>query len=130
MLYSIFLLDLQNAQNRVNVLRKTPQRVEEIFIGFIRLLPSHFAQHHDIPFYADRLHISPVYLSRIVRLVSGRTVVDHINQMLLTEATFLLQTTQLSIAPNSRHLNFANTPSFSKFFSCLKGMSPKDYRKR
>ena len=39
MLYSIFLLGLQNAQNRVNVLRKTPQRVEEIFIGFIRCYP-------------------------------------------------------------------------------------------
>ena len=116
MLYSIFLLGLQNAQNRVNVLRKTPQRVEEIFIGFIRLLPRHFAQHHDTPFYADRLHISPAYLSRIVRLISGRTVVDHINQMLLTEATFLLQTTQLSIAQIA-DTSISPTPRPSASFS-------------
>ena len=64
MLYSIFLLDLQNAQQRAIVHRQTPQRVEEIFIGFIRLLPRHFA----------------------------------------------------------------DTPSFSKFFSRLSGMSPKEYR--
>ena len=31
--------DLQNAQQRAIVYRQTPQRVEEIFIGFIRLLP-------------------------------------------------------------------------------------------
>ena len=128
MLYSIFLLDLQNAQQRAIVHRQTPQRVEEIFIGFIRLLPDHFAKHHDIPFYADQLHISPVYLSRVVRQVTGRTVVDYINQMLLREASFLLRTSQLSITQIADRLHFADTPSFSKFFSRLKGLSPKAYR--
>ena len=93
------------------------------------VLPQHFAQHHDIPFYADQLHISPVYLSRVVRQVTGRTVVDYINQMLLMEASFLLQTSGLSITQIADHLHFADTPSFSKFFSRLSGMSPKEYRK-
>lgn len=128
MLYSIFLLDLQNAQQSAIILRQMPQRVEEIFIDFIRLLPRHFAQHHDIPFYADQLHISTVYLSRVVRQVSGRTVVDYINQMLLMEASFLLQTSQLSITQIADRLHFADTPSFSKFFSRMKGMSPREYR--
>jgi AraC-like DNA-binding protein len=128
MLYSIFLLDLQNAQQRAIVLRQTPQRVEEIFIGFLRLLPQYFAEHHDIPFYADQLHISTVYLSRVVRQVSGRTVVDYINQMLLMEASFLLRISKLSIAQISDRLHFADTPSFSKFFSRMKGMSPRAYR--
>ena len=129
MLYSIFLLDLQNAQQRSIMHRQTPQRVEEIFIEFVRLLPRHFVEHHDIPFYADRLHISTVYLSRVVRQITGRTVVDYINHMLLIEASFLLKTTQLSIAQIADYLHFADTPSFSKFFSRMKGMSPKDYRK-
>jgi len=130
MLYSIFLLDLQNAQNRAIVHRETSSRIEEIFIGFIRLLSRHFADHHDIAFYAGRLHITPAYLSRVVRQVTGRTVIDYINQMLLMEATFLLKTTQQSITQIADHLHFADTPSFSKFFSRLKGMSPKEYRKR
>ena len=130
MLYSIFLLDLHNAQQRAIIHRQTPKRVEEIFIGFIRLLPHYFVAHHDIPFYADKLHISTVYLSRVVRQVAGRTVVDYINQMLLMEASFLLQTSQLSITQIADHLHFADTPSFSKFFSRLSGMSPKKYRKR
>ena len=128
MLYSIFLLDLQNAQQRAIVHRPTPQRVEEIFIGFTRLLPRHFAEHHDIPFYADQLHISPVYLSRVVRQVTGRTVVDFINQMLLMEASFLLQTSPMSIAQIADHLHFADAPSFSKFFLRMKGINPKRFR--
>jgi AraC-like DNA-binding protein len=129
MLYSIFLLDLQNAQQRAIVHRQIPQRVEEIFIGFIRLLPRYFAEHHDIAFYASKLHISTVYLSRVVRQVTGRTVVDYINQMLLMEASFLLKSSNLSITQIADKLHFADTPSFSKFFSRLNGISPKEYRK-
>ena len=129
MLYSIFLLDLQNAQSLAIVHRQTSQHLEEIFIGFIRLLPLHFIEHHDIPFYASQLHITPVYLSRVVRQVTGRTVVDYVNQMLLMEATFLLQNSKLSITQIADRLHFADTPSFSKFFSRLSGMSPTEYRK-
>lgn len=128
LLYAVFLLDLQNVQDRTIVQRQLSQRAEDIFIGFIRLLPDHFIEHHDIPFYASRLCISPVYLSRVVRQVSGRTVIDHINHMLLMEASFLLRTSELSIAQISDRLHFSDAPSFSKFFSRMKGLSPRAYR--
>ena len=128
MLYAVFLLDLQDVQDNALPLRQVPLRVEELFIGFIRLLPLHFARHHDIAFYADALHISPVYLSRIVRQVTGRTVVDYINQMLVTEASFLLATTPLTVGQVADRLHFADTPSFSKFFHRLKGTTPRAYR--
>ena len=130
LLYAVFLLDLQNAQDRAIVHHQIPQRIKEIFIGFIRLLPDHFAEHHDIPFYASALHISPVYLSRVVRQVTGRTVIDYINQMLLMEASFLLRTSELSITQIADRLHFADAPSFSKFFSRLKGQSPRAFREQ
>ncbi len=129
MLYAVFLLDVQNAQANVICQRKVSQRVEEIFFNFIRLLPQHFAEHHDIAFYASALNISSVYLSRVVRQVTGRTVIDYINQHLLMEASYLLRTTSLSITEIADRLHFADTPSFSKFFSRKKGVTPKDYRK-
>lgn len=128
MLYAVFLLDVQNAQDKAIAQRQVSQRVEEIFLGFVRLLPQHFAEHHDITFYSSELNISPVYLSRVVRQVSGRTVVDYINQHLLMEASYLLRTTSLSITQIADQLHFADTPSFSKFFSRKKGVTPKDYR--
>ncbi len=67
LLYAVFLLDVQNAQQRAIKRKQTSQRVEEIFIGFIRLLPQHFVEHRDIGFYASALNISSVYLSRVVR---------------------------------------------------------------
>ena len=128
MLYATFLLDMQNAQQHSITQGQIPPRIEEIFIGFIRLLPHHFAEHHDIAFYASALSITPVYLSRVVRQVTGRTVIDYINQMLVMEASFLLRTSPLSITQIAEHLHFADTPSFSKFFLRMKGMNPRRYR--
>lgn len=130
MLYAVFLLDLQNAQDNAMPQRNVPHRVEEIFIGFQRLLPLHFAEHHDIGFYASQLNISPVYLSRVVRQVTGRTVVDYVNQFLVMEASFLLRTTTLSITQIADRLHFADAASFSKFFLRNNGVRPKDYRKQ
>jgi len=128
MLYGIFLLDLQNAQDEIIVNRKVSLRVEEIFIAFMRLLPRHFVEHHDIDFYASQLNISKVYLSRAIRQASGGTVSDYINKALLIRASFLLQTSSLSISQIADELHFADASSFSKFFSRMKGCSPREYR--
>ena len=130
MLYAVFLLDFHNIKEKVDAHGHIPHRMEEIFIGFSRLLPQQFVEHHDIGFYANELNITPDYLSRIVKRVSGRTVVDYVNQMLVMEAAFLLRTSQLSISQIADRLRFADLPSFSKFFSRLKGISPKEYRER
>ena len=80
-------------------------------------------------FYASQLCITPRYLSQIVRDVSGRTVVDYINQMLLTEASYMLLQTSLPIAQIADRLHFSETASFTRFFTRMKGMNPRVYRK-
>ena len=76
------------------------------------------------------LSSSSDYLSRVVRQVSGgRTVVDYINQMLLMEATFLLRQTSLSITQISDRLHFAEVTTFARFFTRMKGMTPREFRK-
>ncbi len=128
-LFSVFILDMQNAMEIATNHEQPPQRMEEIFISFLRMLPKFFVDHHDIAFYAERMHISSTYLSRITKKLSGRTVVDYINQLLAMEAAFLLTTTSLTISQIADRLHFADTASFSKFFLRVKGMSPREYRK-
>ena len=130
MLYNLFLTDLSSVQQHSIREHRFPKRVEEIFFGFLGLLPQHFAEHHDIGFYADRLCITTTYLSRVVRQMSGgRTVVDYINQMLLMEAVFLLRQTSLSITQISDQLHFAEVTTFARFFNRMKGMNPREFRK-
>ena len=127
-LYTLFILDLTDVQEQVVGNHRYSERTTEHFVGFMRLLTMHFIEHHDIGFYASRLCITPTHLSRIVRQVTGRTVVDYINQMLLMEASWLLQTTDLPLATIAERLHFADPSSFGKFFRRMKGLSPKAYR--
>ncbi|MBR6856664.1 MAG: helix-turn-helix transcriptional regulator [Bacteroidaceae bacterium] len=129
-LYALFLLDLQSALNPTAPTESLHKRTEEIFIGFIRMLPQNFVRHHDIGFYAGLLNVSTTYLSRVVRQISGRTVIDYVNQYLIIEATFLLRTSKLSIAEISDRLNFSDQAAFSRFFYRLRGVSPKQYRRQ
>lgn len=130
MLYSLFLIDLADVQERAVTNHKYSERTTELFVGFIRLLSMHFLEHHDIGFYASELCITTTHLSRIVRQVTGRTVVDYVNQMLLMEASWLLQTSDLSLATIADHLHFADPSSFGKFFHRMKGVTPKAYRNK
>lgn len=127
-LYAIFLLEVQDVQEQSILSSPVSRRVEELFIQFIRLLPHNCSSHHGIGFYASELHVTTTYLSRIVRIVSGRTVVDYINQFLVQEATFLLKTSSLSISQIADRLHFYDIASFSKFFSRMTGVPPKRYR--
>lgn len=127
-LYTLFVLDLRNMMEQSIGTYQTSERTTALFINFMRLLPHHFVEHHDIKFYADQLHVTPTHLSRIVRQVTQRTVIDYINHMLLMESSWLLKTTHLSLAAIAERLHFADQSSFSKFFQRMKGISPKQFR--
>ena len=127
-LYTQFLLDLMDVMESNIGHHQVSERTTELFISFMRLLPRHFVEHHDIGFYASELCITPTHLSRIVRQITGRTVIDYISQMLHMEASWLLQTSNLSIASIAERLKFADQSSFTKFFTRIKGINPKKFR--
>ena len=127
--YGLFLLELNTIQERTIRDRRFPKRIEELFFDFLRLVPIHFADRHDVAFYASQLCITPRYLSQIVREVSDRTVVDYINQMLLMEASYMLQQTSLPIVQIAERLHFSEAASFTRFFTRMKGMTPREFRK-
>ena len=130
MLYSVFILDLIDMQEHALNANPISRRTEDIFISFYTLVRQHYVDHHDIGYYADLLHISTTYLSRIVKQVTGSTVVEYINQMLATEATWLLTSSSLSVAQIADRLHFASTASFAKFFTRVRGKSARAYRQK
>lgn len=129
-LYSQFLLDLMDAMEQSIGQSPVSERATELFVAFMRLLSEHFIEHHDLRFYAQQLHITTIHLSRVVRQLTGRTVADFINQMLLMESMWLLQSTDLSIAAVAERLRFADQSSFGRFFTRMRGVAPKAYRMR
>ena len=128
MLYGLFLLDLIKAQEKTIESHRFSNRVVEIYLDFIKLASRDFIEHRDISYYASQQAVTTTYLSRIVKQVSGRTVVDHINQLLANEAVLLLQNSSMSVSQIAERLHFAETTTFARFFKRMKGKNPKEYR--
>lgn len=128
-LITLFILDFAGMQQSGSVgNRLLPKRTEELFVSFVQLLWDNYKKHHSIAFYASRLAITTTYLSRIVRNITGRTVIEQIDTLLLMEASYLLRHTSLSIAQIADELRFSEPSAFTRFFERMKGVTPKHYR--
>lgn len=111
----------------------TPPRIsrqEELFNRFITLVNEHAKLERNISFYADKLCLTPHYLSTIIREASGQTVMEWINQAVVLEAKVLLKHSDLLVFQISDELNFPNPSFFSKFFKRMTGMTPAEYQKQ
>ncbi len=128
-LYSLFMLDLLDMERRFKKSSEVSPHIVDQYLKFLKLLSSHFATQHEISFYATELSVTTIYLSRIVKKISGKTVKNHIDRLILIEASHLLLTTDIPISIIAEKLNFANPASFCKFFTKHKEISPSEYRK-
>ena len=104
------------------------ENLEMIFLKFFQLLKENFRTQHEIRFYSDKLGITPEYLSRIVRKITGKTVMDFLNRMLVTEASRQLIHSDMTMVELAAYLNFATSAGLSKFYKKHKGISPLKYR--
>ena len=128
MLYSVFIDDLISIQAFEKTRFSISKQSEEIFISFYALLQQNYIEQHNIGFYADSLNITTTYLSRIVKAISGRTVMEYINEMLAIEATWLIKSTNLTVAQIADRLNFSTSAAFDKFYKRMRGCSPLTLR--
>ena len=103
-------------------------RREELFRLFIEQLNTHRGK-HDLPFYAERMNISPQYLSRLVFETSGTAASDWINRSVTVQAKLLLRSSGHTIEQIAEELNFSTTPYFCRFFKREVGITPTEYRK-
>ncbi|MGM9735747.1 MAG: helix-turn-helix domain-containing protein [Candidatus Cryptobacteroides sp.] len=103
-------------------------RQEIIYSRFIELVELHHKTEREVAFYADKLCITPKYLSQIVKDVTGRTALDCIEDYVVSEAKAMLSLTARSIQEISYELHFPSQSVFGKYFKRVTGLSPKQYR--
>ena len=128
-LYGLYLADLMGIIENRGLADHCAVRSYKLFLDFSKLLNEHFRCHHDITFYADKLGISPRYLSMVTKEISHTTVASFINKKIMYEACWLLKTTDYSISEISKILHFSDQASFSKFFKRVNGIPPLQFRR-
>ena len=96
---------------------------------FFQLVHEYHRRERSVSFYADKLFISPKYLSLIIKEATGRSAADIIDDYVILEAKNLLRFSGKNIQQVSYELNFPNQSSFGKYFKHLVGMSPSEYQR-
>ncbi|WP_419801474.1 helix-turn-helix domain-containing protein [Mucilaginibacter sp.] len=77
---------------------------------------------------AGQLHLSPQYLSGLLRTVTGQNTQQHIHDKLIEKAKEKLSTTNLSVSEIAYDLGFGHLQSFSKLFKTKTSLSPVEFR--
>jgi AraC-like DNA-binding protein len=81
-----------------------------------------------VHYVADCLHLSPKYLSNLLRVVTGQNTQQHIHAWLIAKAKEKLSTTTLTVSEIAYELGFEHLPSFSKLFKAKTNLSPMEFR--
>lgn len=108
---------------------KSQSRADVIFSNFIRLLEQNFRQERRVAWYAERLGITPKYLSEIVKQVSKRTPNEWIDSYVILEIRVLLRNSPKNIKEITEELHFPNQSFLGKYFKEHVGVSPSEYRR-
>jgi AraC family transcriptional regulator, transcriptional activator of pobA len=78
---------------------------------------------------AQCLHVSPSYLSDLLRTLTGQSAQQHIHDHLIAHAKEQLATTSLSVSEVAYALGFEHSQSFSRFFKMKTAVSPRAFRR-
>lgn len=101
---------------------------EILFGRFANLLSTELPHRHPVGYYADKLCITPKYLSAICKKQVGKTASDLIDEMTVNYIKQMLTSSEKSIKEIATDTGFDNLSFFGKFVKRELGVSPREYR--
>lgn len=81
-----------------------------------------------VQYIAGALHVSPNYLSGLLKSLTGQSTRQHLHNYLIEKAKEKLSTTNLSVSEVAYQLGFEYPQSFSKLFKTKTRLSPSEFR--
>lgn len=127
--FSIFLKEIAGIAVKHNII--TSQKItrkQALVMEFGDLINTHFRKNRSVKFYADKLAITPKYLSEVVHEITGESASVLIDEKVMYEAKLLLNNPSLTIAQIAEVLHFSDQSFLGKFFKRHLGLSPTQYR--
>ena len=103
---------------------------EYLFKQFMDMLESAYPKERSVTFYAERLHVTPKYLSAVCRQVSQLTASQLINRYVRNDIEYLMKHSLKSVKEIAFELGFPNLSFFGKYVKKHWGLSPKKLREK
>lgn len=126
---SIICLMREHQLKIMDIDQQAPRGSRQLYERFMDALSTYHQQERTVKFYADKLCVTPKYLSMAVRDFSGKSPSDWICEYVIAEAKSLLHYSDMSVQEVSDRLHFPTQSAFGKFFKQKTGYSPLQYAK-
>ena len=79
-------------------------------------------------YFAERLNVSPKYLSATFKRLTGHTISSYIDRFTVPILKELLDDERLSLTQIAEMMNFSSLSYFSRYCTKHLGQSPSEYR--
>lgn len=112
---------LTRKNNNSGLLIKFKQLLDDYFSSDVQSLLS-------VHYLAEKMNLSPNYLSELLRMHTGQNTQQHIHEKLISKAKEKLSTTSLSVGEIAYALGFEHAQSFSTLFKKKTSLSPLEFR--
>lgn len=125
----MMFLDFFDIHSSQNGLANISFQDADIIARFMQMLEhGDYVKKREVGYYADKLCVTPKYLSEICKSVSGKTANYWISRFTTIHIRRLLQEREMSFTQISDLFEFSSPAYFSRFVHKHLGTSPTDFR--
>ena len=115
-------------EKRIKIAPPQYKSADNLFTSFLEILVNSYPKQRSVSYYAEKLFVTPKYLSAICKEISGETASDLITRYVKKDIENLLKQPNKTIKEIANELEFANLSFFGKYVKRIFGVSPKEYR--
>jgi transcriptional regulator GlxA family with amidase domain len=127
--FKIFLIYLTRRTADENFQSTEQSREAELVKSFMELLDKNFKEKKMVAEYAGQLLVTPNYLNRIVKKITGFSAGHHIRQRVVLEAKRMGRYSGAGMKEIAYDLGFLDSAHFSRFFKTFGGMNFSEFKR-
>ncbi len=109
---------------------ESPSPMHERISEVVRYINNHYMYDLSLQSVAEEFYVSPYYLSRFFKEVTGFTFVEYLNNVRIKEAKKLLESSSMKVNLIYKKVGFGSVTHFGRVFKAVTGYAPLHYRKK
>lgn len=131
-LFQLFIYEFARmiADKLRNIVPRMHGRRSEINHMFFDILITNYGRAKSISAVAAAMHITPKYLSRVIKETTGERAMSYIHKYAMRAIGQQMKYTDKTIKQIAFQQEFPSLAAFGKYVKAQTGMSPTEYRKR
>ncbi len=108
---------------------KVSERAQWYVVQSVQYIEENYSRNFSIPELAAQVQLNPVYLNKVFKAATGKTVSEYLNFYRVERSLPMLKEKELTIQEISSQLGYPDVRNYMRFFKKFYGTTPSEYRK-